>query len=230
MTTRLLRLAALVLSAVLIHAPARAQQPLPRALPWGITGEQASALLRDSSAMRIAATRAGREIYAMSTTGPMQAVALLARDTLVGLIYFHPENHAVNAADLFSLAAADAERMYGPAFCRKREVAVWSMEDMILEIRLRRPRGDGAPGSEVRYTRPGYEAEIARRSAPARTASTPASPAGRGRTGPRLLGAPAAQEAPATAPTVAAEPAIAPGPADSTGAPAAPAHVLAVCA
>jgi hypothetical protein len=225
MTTRLLRLAALIAAILVLHAPVRAQQPLPRALPWGISGAEAATLLADSSAMRIAATRAGREIYAMSTTGPVQAVALLAQDTLVGLIYFHPETHAVSAADLFTLAAAAAERTHGPPFCRKRDVAVWTLENMIVEIRLRRPRGDGAPGSEVRYTRPGYEGEIARRSAPARTASTPRPPAPARETGPRLLGAPVQpQPAPATA-----EPQPAPAPAD-TAAPGVSAHVLAACA
>lgn len=225
MTTRLFRLAALCSAVLLFHAPVQAQQPLPRALPWGITGAEAATLLRDSSAMRIAATRAGREIYAMSTTGPMQAVALLARDTLIGLIYFHPENHAVSAADLFSLAAAEAERTHGPPFCRRRDVAVWSMENMILEVRLRRPRGDGAPGSEVRYTRPGYEAEIASRSAPSRNPGPPRAPAPGRETGPRLLGSPVPQDPPARAP------APAPAPADSAAAtPGVPAHVIAACA
>lgn len=228
MTTHLIRLAALIAAALALHAPARAQQPLPRPLPWGITAAEAAALLADSSGMRIAATRAGREIYAMSTTGPVQAVALLAQDTLVGLIYFHPETHAVSAADLFTLAAADAERTHGPPFCRKREVAVWTMENMILEIRLRRPRGDGAPGSEVRYTRPGYEDEIARRSAPARTASTPGPSAPRPERGPRLLGAPV-QPAPAPVPAVEPQPEPTPAPVDPA-APGVSAHVLAACA
>jgi hypothetical protein len=227
MTTRLIRHAALIAAALVLHVPARAQQPLPKPLPWGITGAQAATLLADSSRMRIAATRAGREIYAMSTTGPVQAVALLAQDTLVGLIYFHPETHAVSAADLFTLAAADAERTHGPPFCRKRDVAVWTKENMILEIRLRRPRGDGAPGSEVRYTRPGYEAEIARRSAPARTAGTTHPPTPRPERGPRLLGAPV-QPQPAPAPPTV-EPQPAPAPADPA-APSVSAHVLAACA
>lgn len=228
MTTRLLRLAAQIAAALVLHAPARAQQPIPKALPWGITGAEAATLLADSSRMRIAATRAGREIYAMSTTGPVQAVALLAQDTLVGLIYFHRETHAVSAADLFTLAAADAERTHGPPFCRKRDVAVWTMENMILEIRLRRPRGDGAPGSEVRYTRPGYEAEIARRSAPARTASTPRPPAPRPERGPRLLGAPV-QPQPAPTPAVEPQPEPTPAPADPAAS-GVSAHVLAACA
>jgi hypothetical protein len=226
MTTRLLRLAALAAAALVLPVPARAQQPIPKALPWGITGAEAATLLADSR-MRIAATRAGREIYAMSTTGPVQAVALLAQDTLVGLIYFHPETHAVSAADLFTLAAADAERTHGPPFCRTRDVAVWTMENMILEIRLRRPRGDGAPGSEVRYTRPGYEAEIARRSAPARTASTPRPATPRSENGPRLLGAPV-QPAPAS-PAVEPQPEPAPAPADPAAS-GVSAHVLAACA
>jgi hypothetical protein len=98
------------------------------------------------------------------------------------------------------------------------------MENMILEIRLRRPRGDGAPGSEVRYTRRGYEAEIARRSAPARTASTPRPPAPRPERGPRLLGAPTQ-----TAPAVEPQPEPTPAPADRA-APGVSAHVLAACA
>lgn len=223
MTTRFFRLAALLL-AVILHAPLAAQQPLPKALPWGITGAEAATMLRDSSAMRIAATRAGREVYAMSTTGPLQAVALLAQDSLIGLIYFHPENHAVSAADLFSLAAAEAERAHGPPFCRNRDVAVWPLENMVLEIRLRRPRGDGAPGSEVRYTRLGYEAEIARRSAPSRNPGPPRAPSPSRQTGPRLLGAPVQQEQPAPAPTPV------PAPADSAAAaPGVSAHVLAAC-
>ena len=229
MTTRLIRLAALIAAALVLHVPARAQQPLPRALPWGITGAEAATLLADSSRMRVAATRAGREIYAMSTTGPVQAVALLARDTLVGLIYFHPETHAVSAADLFTLAAADAERTHGPPFCRKRDVAVWTMENIILEIRLRRPRGDGAPGSEVRYTRPGYEAEIARRSAPTRTASAPRPPAPQPERGPRLLGAPVQPQPAPAPPTGEAPPQSAPVPAD-TAATGVSTHVLAACA
>jgi hypothetical protein len=229
MTTRLIRLAALIAAALVLHVPAWTQQPLPKALPWGITGAEAATLLADSSAMRIAMTRAGREIYAMSTTGPVQAVALLAQDTLVGLIWFHPETHAVSAADLFTLAAADAERTHGPPFCRKRDVAVWTMENMILEIRLRRPRGDGAPGSEVRYTRPGYEAEIARRSAPARTAGTPRPATPRPERGPRLLGAPVQPQPAPAPPAVEPQPEATPVPADSS-APGVSAHVLAACA
>ena len=195
MTKRVSRIAAICLWALAFHAfapsSASAQQPLPRPLPWGITGAEASVMLRDSADFRIAAHRAGREIYATSHTGLMQAVAVLARDTLVGIIYFQPAGHAASAQSLFSDVSVAAEREYGPPFCRGSGVAVWEMENGLLEVRLKRPSGDGHPGAEIRFSGPGFAEEMARRAASAsRPTPRPAStqPAPRGSSGPRLLG------------------------------------------
>ena len=219
MTKRLSRIAALAACGLLLHvADASAQQPLPKPLPWGITGDQASTILRDSADFRIAAHRAGREIYATSQTGVMQAIAVLARDTLVGIIYFQPASHAASAQSLFSTVATAAEREYGPPFCRRGDFAVWPLEHGLLEVRLRRPSGDGHPGAEIRFSGPGFAEEMARRTAASRPAPRPAaSPAPAPSSGPRLLGtavdsvAPERAEA-AAAPTVDAEPASAPPP------------------
>jgi hypothetical protein len=139
----------------------------------------------------------------------------------VGLVYFHPENAQHRALDLFSQAAAQAEQTHGPPACRTSVVALWQMEHGVLEVRLRRPTGDGAPGTEIRYLGPGYAEEMARRStprpsAPRRTASGRAS-------GPRLLGTRADSVAPPAPPEPAADSVAAPAP------PAMPAVTAATC-
>ena len=81
----------------------------------------------------------------------------------MGLVYFHPENAVLNAYDLFRQATSRAEAVHGPPFCRKSDLAVWTLENARLEVRLRRAVGDGAPGAEIRYIGPGYAEEVARR-------------------------------------------------------------------
>lgn len=184
MTNVLLRFAAVAAAVVLAH-PAAAQEPLPELLPWGINGEQVAAQL-EAKELRVHLTRAGRDVHAASDNRHTQAVAILRNDSLVGLIYFHPENSQHNAPDLFSLAASQAERTHGPPLCRKSDLAVWTLEQGILEVRLRRPAGDGASGAEIRYIGPGYAEEVARRAAP--RPSTRRTPAPAARSGPRLLG------------------------------------------
>jgi hypothetical protein len=212
MTSRIPRIAALVLIPLLGARAARAQEALPRVLPWGITGAEASTQLQAGGEMRIATTRAGREVYAISTKTPLQAVAILSRDTLVGLLYFHAENGTATARDLYAQALTTAERVHGPPYCRRPDHAVWALDSTVLEVRLRRPQGDGARGTEIRYTGPGYEAEMARRAAATAAAATaprprPRAPAG----GRRLLGVAADSVAPDTitvpAPPVDAAPA-----------------------
>jgi hypothetical protein len=213
MTNVVLRFAAVAAAMVLAHVPAAAQE-LPPVLPWGINGEQVSAQL-EAKELRVHLTRAGRDVHAASPNRQTQAVAILTNDSLVGLIYFHPENAQLNAPDLFSLAATQAERAHGPPLCRKSNLAVWTLEQGILEVRLRRSVGDGAPGAEIRYIGPGYAEEMARRTTPrpstARRATPTRTPSGR-----RLLGAPADSvqasppPAPAPAPVAAAEAPAAP--------------------
>ncbi|HEX8390920.1 MAG TPA: hypothetical protein VF665_01080 [Longimicrobium sp.] len=210
MINRTARLAALVLIPLLSATAARAQEALPRVLPWGITGAEASTQLTAGDDLRIVTTRAGREIYAVSSKTPMQAVAILSRDMLVGLLYFHAENAVVSARDLFAQALATAERIHGPPYCRRPDHAVWALDGTVLEVRLRRPRGDGARGAEIRYTGPGYEAEMARRAAVTAAAPRPRPrPAAGGR---RLLGVSADSVAPEPA-TAAPDSATAPPPA-----------------
>lgn len=224
MTNVVLRLAAVAAAAVLVHAPAAAQEPLPAALPFGINAEQVSAQL-EAKELRVVHVRAGREVHAASPNRLTQAVAVLTNDSLVGLIYFHPENALHNAPDLFTLAASQAERAHGPPLCRNSALAVWTLEQGILEVRLRRSRGDAAPGAEIRYIGPGYEAEMARRTAPRPAGRRPA-PATRRSAGPRLLGTaadsvqPPAEPAPAPVAEAAPAPAapVAPTPAYCTAA------------
>lgn len=220
MTNVVLRFAAVAAAAVLVHVPAAAQEPLPAALPFGINAEQVSAQL-EAKELRVVHVRAGREVHAASPNRLTQAVAVLTNDSLVGLIYFRPENALHNAPDLFTLAASEAERAHGPPLCRNSALAVWTLEQGILEVRLRRSRGDAAPGAEIRYIGPGYAEEMARRTAPRRPA-----PAARRSTGPRLLGTAAdsvqAPAEPAPAPVAEAPPApaapVAPTPAYCTAA------------
>jgi hypothetical protein len=186
MINRIPRLAALVLIPLLSAGSAHAQQALPRVLPWGISGAEASAQLQAGDDMRIVTTRAGREVYAISSKTPLQAVAILSRDTLVGLLYFHAESAVLSARDLYSQALSTAERVHGPPFCRRPDHAVWALDGTVLQVRLRRPQGDGARGAEIRYTGPGYEAEMARRAATAAAAPRPRPRPAAG--GPRLLG------------------------------------------
>ncbi|HEX6909382.1 MAG TPA: hypothetical protein VF142_03255 [Longimicrobium sp.] len=214
MTNVVLRFAAGAAAAVLVHAPAAAQEPLPAALPFGINAEQVGAQL-EAKELRVVHVRAGREVHAASPNRLTQAVAVLTNDSLVGLIYFHPENAQHNAPDLFSLAASQAERAHGPPLCRSSALAVWTLEQGILEVRLRRARGDASPGAEIRYIAPGYAEEMARRTAPRPAARRPA-PAASRPTGPRLLGVSADSVAPP------AEPAPAPEAAPAPAAPAAP--------
>jgi hypothetical protein len=204
MTNVLLRFAAVAAAVVLVHVPAAAQEPLPVLLPWGINGEQVAAQL-EAKELRVHLTRAGRDVHAATANRHTQAVAILTNDSLVGLIYFHPENSRHNAPDLFSLAASQAEQTHGPPVCRKSDLAVWTLEQGILEVRLRRPAGDGASGAEIRYIGPGYAEEVARRAA-SRPATPRRAPAARsGRSGPRLLGTAADS---VQAPTPSAEPAV----------------------
>lgn len=186
MTNFVLRFAAVAAAMVLVHAPAAAQEPLPAALPFGINAQQVSVQL-ESRELRVVHVRAGREVHAASPNRLTQAVAVLTNDSLVGLIYFHPENALHSAPDLFTLAASQAERAHGPPLCRNSALAVWTLEQGILEVRLRRARGDAAPGAEIRYIGAGYVEEMARRTTPrpstARRASDTRSSSGR-----RLLG------------------------------------------
>lgn len=195
MTGLLLRFAAAGAAVIALHTPAGAQDALPAPLPWGIGGAQVSAAL-EAREMDVVLTRAGRDVHAASADRRLQAIAILRSDSLVGLVYFHPENAALNAYDLFTQAAARAEQAHGPPFCRRSDLAVWTLENARLEVRLRRPAGDGAPGAEIRYIGPGYVEEMARRTSSRRT--TPRPPAVGGASGPRLLGSPV--------PTPAAEP------------------------
>lgn len=207
MTNVVLRFAAVAAAMVLVHAPAAAQEPLPPVLPWGINGEQVSAQL-EAKELRVHMTRAGRDVHAASPNRQTQAVAILTNDSLVGLIYFRPENAVHNAPDLFSLAATQAEQAHGPPLCRRSNLAVWTLEQGILEVRLRRSAGDGAPGAEIRYIGPGYAAEMARRITPRSSTARRATPA-RAPGGRRLLGTPADSVQPSPppepAPVAAAE-------------------------
>jgi hypothetical protein len=223
MTKHLLRLAAAGAAVIALHSPARAQAPapavgqdsLPAALPWGIDGAAVSAAL-EAKEMRILAVRAGRDVHASSPNRHLQAIAILKSDSLVGLVYFHPENAALNAFDLFTQAISRVERTHGAPFCRKSDLAVWTLDSMRLEVRLRRSVGDGSPGAEIRYIGPGYVEEMARRTAARPSTPRPSSTARS--SGPRLLGSP-------VPPPAAADP----PPAPATPAPATPAPPADVC-
>lgn len=213
MTKHLLRFAAFAAAVVCAH-PAAAQE-LPAPLPWGINGAQVASAL-EAKELQVVLTRAGRDVHAASPNRHTQAVAILRNDSLVGLVYFHPENAQLNALDLFSQAAAQAERAHGPPACRTSVVALWQMEQGVLEVRLRRPSGDGAPGTEIRYLGPGYGEEIARRSTTRPvTPRRPSSAAGRS-SGPRLLGTSVDSVAAPAPPEPAAEPAAVPAPPPAT--------------
>ena len=219
MKKHLLRFAAVGAALIALHAPAHAQAPapvaaqdsLPAPLPWGINGAAVSAAL-EAKEMDVVPARAGRDVHAASPNRHLQAIAILRSDSLVGLVYFHPENAALNAYDLFTQAISRVERSHGPPFCRRPDLAVWTLENARLEVRLRRSVGDGAPGAEIRYIGPGYAEEMARRTAARRSTPRPAS-TGRS-SGPRLLGSP-----------VPPPPAPEPVPAPVTPAPAADACV-----
>ena len=202
---------AAVLTSV-VATPLRAQLDLGWELPWAITGAQTVRELQ-AKELQVVSALAGRDVYAVSRDGRMQAVAVLARDSLVGVIYFHPQNGTLNAADLFTVAASQAERQHGPAYCRRGEIAVWRLEDTQLEVRLRRPRGDGAAGAEIRYVSPHYAAEIARRGAAQRR--TPSVRRATGRSGRVLLGVRVDSVAP-TEPVDSASVAMATEPAPAT--------------
>lgn len=205
MTQQLLRFAGAALAVLAVHVPAPAQDSLSPLLPWGINGAEVSAAL-EAKELRVVLTRAGRDVHAASPSRHLQAIAILRSDSLVGLVYFHPENAQLNALDLFTQAAAHAERAHGPPFCRKSDLAVWTLENARLEVRLRRSVGDGAPGAEIRYIGPGYAEEVARR-ASARPPPAPRSTAASSRSGRRLLGTPVAPPEPAPAPVAAPAPA-----------------------
>lgn len=210
MTKHLLHFAAIGAAVIALHAPARAQDSLPAPLPWGISATAVSTAL-EARELRVMLTRAGREVHAASPNRHLQAIAILKSDSLVGLVYFHPENAALNAYDLFTQASSRAEAAHGPPFCRRSGLAVWTLENARLEVRLRRSVGDGAPGAEIRYIGPGYAEEMARRTTARR--STPRPPAASSSaSGPRLLGSP-------VPPPAAAEPAPAPAPAAEAPAP-----------
>lgn len=201
MTKHLLRFAATA-AVIALHSPACAQDTLPTPLPWGINGTEVSAAL-EAKDLHVMLTRTGREVHAASPNRHLQAVAILKSDSLVGIVYFHPENAAHNAFDLFTQAAARAEAAHGPPFCRRNGLAVWTLENARLEVRLRRSAGDGAPGAEIRYMGPGYAEEIARRTAS--RATTPRPTRTRPSSGPRLLGSPVP---PAPAPEPPPAPAV----------------------
>jgi hypothetical protein len=221
MTKHLLRFAAVGAALIALHAPAHAhaQAPAPAAardslpapLPWGINGAAVSAAL-EAKELDVVLMRAGRDVHAASPNRHLQAVAILRSDSLVGLVYFHPENAALNASDLFRQATSRAEATHGPPFCRKSDLAVWTLDSMRIEVRLRRSVGDGAPGAEIRYIGPGYADEMARRTTARRSTPRPSS-TGRP-SGPRLLGSPVPPPAP-----------VEPAPAPATPAPAADACV-----
>ncbi|HEX6370396.1 MAG TPA: hypothetical protein VF006_15855 [Longimicrobium sp.] len=214
MKKHLLRFAAAGAALIALHAPARAQAPapvvapdsLPAPLPWGISGAAVSAAL-EATELDVVMMRGGGDVHAASPNRQLQAVAILRSDSLVGLVYFHPENAALNAYDLFRQAAARAEQTHGPPFCRKSDLAVWTLDSARLEVRLRRSVGDGAPGAEIRYIGPGYADEMARRTTSRRSTPRPSS-TGRS-SGPRLLGSPVPPPAPEA---VAAPAAPAPAP------------------
>jgi hypothetical protein len=196
MTKHLLRFA-MIGAALIAHAPARAQaaapvpavaqDSLPAPLPWGISGAQVSAAL-EAKELTVMLTRAGREVHAASPNRHLQAIAILKSDSLVGLVYFHPENAALRAYDLFTQAISRVERTHGPPFCRRSDLAVWTLDSARVEVRLRRSVGDGAPGAEIRYIGPGYVEEMARRTTARRSTPRPASTGRSSR--PRLLGSP----------------------------------------
>lgn len=195
MTRHLLRLAALGAAVLVTHASAAAQE-LPPPLPWGIDGAQVTAAL-EAKEMRVVFSRPRRDVHAASHNRQLQAVAVLTNDSLVGLVYFRPENAQLNAVDLFTQAASLAQRAHGPPLCRRSDLAVWTLDGGRLEVRLRRALGDAAPGAEVRYVGPGYAEEMARRAAS--RPSTPRSSVAAGGRGPRLLGTPVAPAEPAPA-------------------------------
>ncbi|HEU4882080.1 MAG TPA: hypothetical protein VFT45_07545, partial [Longimicrobium sp.] len=176
---------------------------IPSPLPWGISGAQVSAAL-EAKELDVMMMREGRDVHAASPNRHLQAVAILKSDSLVGLVYFHPENAALNAYDLFTQAISRVERTHGPPFCRRSDLAVWTLENARLEVRLRRSVGDGAPGAEIRYIGPGYAEEMARRTTSRRSTPRPTS-TGRS-SGPRLLGTPVPPPAPEP-PVVPAAPA-----------------------
>lgn len=215
MTKHLLRFAAVGAALIALHAPARAQAPapavaqdsLPAPLPWGINGAAVSAAL-EAKELDVVMMRAGRDVHAASPNRHLQAIAILRSDSLVGLVYFHPENAALNAYDLFRQATSRAERTHGPPFCRRSDLAVWTLDSMRLEVRLRRSVGDGAPGAEIRYIGPGYTDEMARRTSSRRSTPRPSS-TGRS-SGPRLLGSPVPPPAPVEPAPAPAAPAPAP--------------------
>ena len=195
MTKHLLRFAATAAAVIALHTSTLAQAPMPAAapdslpapLPWGIDGAAVAAAL-EAKQLRVMLTREGREVHAASPNRRLQAIAILKSDSLVGLVYFHPENAALNALDLFTQASARAEAVHGPPFCRKSDLAVWTLDSLRLEVRLRRAVGDGAPGAEIRYIGPGYVEEMARRTSSRRSTPRPASTTRS--SGPRLLGSP----------------------------------------
>lgn len=206
MTKHLLRFAVAGAALVALHGPARAQDTLPAPLPWGINGAQVSAALQ-AKELTVVLTRAGRDVHAASANRHLQAVAILKSDSLVGLVYFHPENASLNAHDLFTQAAARTEQAHGPPFCRRSGLAVWTLDSMRIEVRLRRSVGDGAPGAEIRYIGPGYADEMARRTTARR--STPRPPSTARSSGPRLLGSPVPPPAPAEPDSAVAAPTLA---------------------
>ncbi|HEU0300798.1 MAG TPA: hypothetical protein VFR37_15155 [Longimicrobium sp.] len=207
MTKPLLRFAAIGAAVLVVH-PAKAQDSLPPLLPWGINGAEVATQL-EAEELRVVLTRAGRDVHAASPNRHLQAIAILKSDSLVGLVYFHPENAQLNALELFTQAASRAERAHGPPFCRKSDLAVWALENVRLEVRLRRSVGDGAPGAEIRYIGPGYAEEVARRASSRPAPSPRRSTTSSASSGPRLLGTPVAPPEPAAAPVAAPTPAAA---------------------
>jgi hypothetical protein len=187
-------------AAALLALDLHAQDTIPPALPFGASGAEVAAEFEGRD-MRVLARGGGRDVHAATHDRTVQAVAVLAADTLVGVVFYHPETSQLNAHDVFARASSAAERRHGPPFCRRSGLAVWELPDGVLEVRLRGSRGDGAPGTEVRYLGSGYDDELARRLAARRsTRSEPSrSPAAAGRGEPRLLGVPvtAASDPPA---------------------------------
>ena len=180
-------------------APVHAQDTIPAPLPFGTAGAEVASALEERE-LRVLSRGAGRDVHAASADRRVQAVAVLAADSLVGLIYFHPETPVLGAPEVFTRASAGAELRHGPPACRRYGHAVWPLEGGVLEVRLRGSNGgDGAPGTEVRYLADGYAQEIARRDAARQLARAQRPPPAARSGGPRLLGTPVPEAAPAPA-------------------------------
>jgi hypothetical protein len=181
--------------AAFLALPAVAQDTIPLAVPFGSDGAAVAAAF-EAREMRVLSRGGGRDVHAATPDRQVQAVAVLAADTLVGVVFYHPETPRLNAHDVFARASAGAELRHGPPACRRSGLAVWEVEGGVLEVRLRGPAGDGAPGAEVRYLAPGYDAELARGLSARRVSQAGQRPREGAAGGRRLLGVPADAVAP----------------------------------